>query len=162
MKFLFYYFTILVSITGLYSCNMGNGKPSTNQYTAAIDSGAVRFQQVTDAIPAPVQLTVVPDNSNRIFITDHDGKIWIMKNDSIVPHPFLDISATAAEKKKSKALKTINSIAIHPQFAINHKFYVCYNAPTSIKANQTKMVVDEFTADYKNADIADAKNGHRV
>jgi glucose/arabinose dehydrogenase len=162
MKCLFYYFSMLVSMAGLYSCNMGNGKSSADKKNAAIDSGGVRFQLVTNAIPAPVQLTVVPDTSNRIFITDHDGKIWIMKNDSVISHPFFDITATPAEKKKSAALGTINSIAIHPRFATNHKFYVCYNAPTSITANQTKMVVDEFTAGTKNADIADAKSRHRV
>jgi glucose/arabinose dehydrogenase len=162
MKAQFYYFTILVSIAGLYSCKMGNGKPLPDKKIAAIDSVGVRFQLVTNAIPAPVQLTVVPDTGNRIFITDHDGKIWIMKNDSLMPHPFFDISATAAEKKKSQALKTINSIAVHPRFATNHKFYVCYNAPTSIAANQTKMVVDEFTAGSGNADIADTKSSHRV
>ena len=124
MKLLFHYYwlAIIVSLAALYACKMGNAKPAPEQKAEAVDTPAVRFQLITTAVPAPVQLSVVPDTSNRVFITDHEGKIWIMKNDSLLPHPFLDIAATAAEKKKSMALKTINSIAIHPQFASNHKF----------------------------------------
>lgn len=162
MKAMHFCFATLVSIMCLYACKQAKAKPIVQDRLAMIDSNGVKLQLITDAIPMPIGLSTVPDTSNRIFITDRDGKIWIMKNDSLLPKPFFDISATAEKKKKSAALGTINGIAFHPDFATNHKFYVCYNGATSIAANQTKMVVSEFTASNKNADIADAKTERRI
>ena len=162
MKISFFYFAILTLFAGLYSCKQAKGKINPKNHLAIIDSNSVRLQLVTDGVAAPIQLMADPDTTNRMFIADNQGKIWIMKNDSLLVRPFLDISVTEAVKKKSPKLGTINSIAFHPQFATNHKFFVCYNAATSIAANKTKLVVAEFTGSNKDVDTADAKTERLV
>ncbi len=152
-----------MAIATLHACNnQAKAKPAAKEKLTAIDSIDVKFRLVTNAIAAPVEMSVAPDNSSRRFITDNSGKIWIMKNDSLLPKPFLDISVKPVQKEKQPVVGTIFSIAFHPQFATNRKFYVCYNAATAIHANKSKLVVASFTADSKNPDIADAKSMQSV
>ena len=162
MKKLVFYITVITAFTGLYSCKQAKGKINSKNDVAILDSNSVRLQLVTYGVAAPIQLMADPHTTNRMFIADNQGKMWIMKNDSLLVRPFLDISVTEAVKKKSPKLGTINSIAFHPQFATNHKFFVCYNAATSIAANKTKLVVAEFTGSNKDVDTADAKTERLV
>ena len=154
---------ILVGVATLYACNnQAKAKPAAKEKLLAIDSIGVKFQLVTNAIAAPVQMSVAPDNSSRRFITDNGGKIWIMKNDSVLPKPFLDISVKPVPKGQAPIVGTIFGMAFHPQFATNQKFYVCYNAASKIRTNKSKLVVSEFMSDNKNPDIADAKSLHSI
>ena len=163
MKRLHFYFVIIfAAIAGLYSCKQAKAKHLEKDQSAVIDSTGIRLQIITNAVSMPVQISVPSDSANRLFITDNTGKIWIMKNDSLLPHPFLAFSRKPEKKDDTDPVGTINSIAFHPQFSINHKFYVCYNAATAIAANKTKLVVAEFTASKTDADSADLKTEHRV
>ena len=56
------------------------------------------------------------------------------------------------------ALNAIFSIAFHPQFSTNSKFYVCYAAPSKANPTTGKLVVSEFTSSKLNKDLADAKS----
>ncbi len=159
----FYFVMLLTAIAGLYSCKQAKAKHQEKDQSVVIDSTGIKLQVITNAVSMPVQISAPLDSANRLFITDNTGKIWIMKNDSLLPHPFLALSRKLAKKDKdSDPVGTINSIAFHPQFSINHKFYVCYNAATAITANKTRLVVAEFTASKTNPDSADLKSEHPV
>ncbi len=66
------------------------------------------------------------------------------------------------QKDTSASIRGLFSLAFHPQFAINKKFYVCYNAPTSIHKNICKLVVSEFVANTNNPDEGDVNSERRV
>ncbi len=161
MKNLLFCSVILLTCSGLYCCKQNTEKATAIIETTVIDT-IVKFQLVTDAIDAPVQLSADPEKTDRIFITDLKGKIWILKNDSLVSRPFLDISPTDSVAKEAEAVGNINGITFHPEYAKNHKFYVCYSAPTTIKENQAKLVVSEFTANEEDTDIADVQSERRI
>lgn len=156
-----FYFAMLVLVGGMYACKEPKAKTADNAIAIA-DSGGIRLQIVTNGIAQPVQMSIPTDSANRMFVTDHAGKIWILKNDSLLPQPFFNIAVEKSQNGTPSLLGTISSIAFHPQFATNHKFYVCYNTATSIKANPTKMVIDEFTEDIKKHDTTALKSGRRV
>ncbi|MEP7233265.1 MAG: PQQ-dependent sugar dehydrogenase [Ginsengibacter sp.] len=154
---------IFAAIGALHACNnQAKAKPVAKAKLTVIDSTIIKFQLITNAIASPVQMSIAPDNSARRFITDNSGKIWIMKNDSLLPKPFLDISVKPVQKNQQPVVGTIFSMAFHPQFKTNRKFYVCYNAASEIRTNKSKLVISEFMSDDKNPDITDAKSGHSV
>lgn len=145
------------------SCNTFESKNEAEKNDALSgDSNTVKLKLVTSAIPFPVQMNACPDQSHRLFFTDLGGKIWILKNDSLQPKPFLDISDKLEKKDTTPEFKGMFSIAFHPQYASNRKFYVCYNAPTTIKNNICKLVVSEFTTSSNDPDSADVKSERRV
>lgn len=164
MRSIHFYFVTVVLSVAVNACQQHNGKQQAATRTV-IDSDVVSLQIVTNAVTSPVQMSLPGDGTHRIFITDHIGKIWIMKKDSLLPKPFLDITAKSQKKEKEKGeldLGTINGIAFHPQFATNHLFYVCYNAATTVAGNKCKLVVSSFSADKMDIDLADTTSEHRV
>lgn len=144
------------------SCKRNTEKPIPKIALAVIDTSAVRFQMVTNEINAPVQINSHPYRTDCIFVTDLKGKIWILKNDSLISRPFLDLSPSESIQKESPSVGNINGITFHPEFTSNHKFYVCYSAATSIKENDAKLVVSEFTVSDNDADIADVQSERRI
>ncbi len=162
MKMFWIYFGTFAVVATLYACNHAKARLAAKEKLAVNDSSGIRFQMITDALTAPVQMVIPPDNSHRRFIADNMGKIWIMKGDSLLKKPFLDISTKPVQQTKPPLLGTIFGMAFHPKFAMNKKFYVCYNGATNIHANKTKLVVAEFTVTKENPDEADVKSGHHV
>lgn len=151
------------SLIFMTACNSTDEKkPAENDTTTTTGPDSVKLQLVTMAINAPAEMNAVPDNSHRLFFTDLGGKILILKNDSVSPKPFLDISNRLEQKDTSLERRALFGMAFHPQFAANGKFYLCYNAPTSIKENICKLVVSEFTADKNDAAVADTSSERRV
>lgn len=163
MKAIHHYLFAFLPIIFLLACNtVGKQIPKESNKIATSDSINVKFELITNAIKAPVELNVSNDGSNRTFITDNSGEIWIYKNDSLLPKPFLNMYDKLVRRDTNSLAGTIFSVAFHPEFATNRKFYVCYNAPTTIRGNMCKLVVSEFTASTTDPNVADAASERRI
>ena len=163
MKHLRLLVVAIISSALVTACNSGTQKETVQEDTSTTAGpDSVKLQLVTTAVNTPVEMNTVPDNSHRLFLTDLSGKILILQNDSINAKPFLDISNRLEQKDTSLESRGMFSMAFHPQFATNGKFYVCYNAPTSIKENVCKLVVSEFTASKNDPAVADTSSERRV
>lgn len=139
-----------------------NRKQPEKNKMAITDSIGIKFEIVTNTIEVPVELNVSPDNTHRMFITDNSGKVWILKNGSLLSKPFFNIFNKLGKPDKASLLGSIFSVAFHPQFSKNRKFYVCYNAPSTIDTKRCKLVVAAFTTSKTNPDLADLEIEHRV
>lgn len=126
------------------------------------DSIGVKFELVTNAIETPIEYTVSPDNSHRKFITDNKGIIWLLKKDSLHPRPFFNIKNRLWQKDKKSQPGEIFSLAFHPLFASNSKFFVCYAKPSGKQAESFKYIISEFTVDKTNPDIANLATERKV
>jgi len=147
----------------LAACTSPDQKKSTAKEQTTIKyPDSVKLQLITGAINEPVEMDVAPGQHRRLFITDLSGKIWVIENDSLLPKPFLDITNKLEQKDTSGEIRGLFSMAFHPQFAVNRKFYVCYNAPTKISNNICKLVISEFTASSGELNTADANSERRV
>jgi hypothetical protein len=118
------------------------------------DTVGIKLQLITDVIQTPIEFIVSPEGSGRVFITETRGKIRLLEKDSLLPKPFFNIYDKLGPRNEKSPLDSIVSVAFHPLFASNRKFYVCYNAPTKIRENQCKLVVSEFAVDKRNHDLA--------
>jgi len=153
----------LFAILFISACNTLPKKNQTEkkQITSA-DSINVKLQLVSNIPEEPVQLNTPDDNSGRDFITDIKGKIWILKNDSIQPKPFFNLYEKIGKQDSTPIIGIVYSVAFHPQYATNHKFYVCYVAPSKLRSADSKLVVSQFTSDINNPDLADLKSEKEV
>ncbi|HNP24000.1 MAG TPA: PQQ-dependent sugar dehydrogenase [Panacibacter sp.] len=133
-----------------------------NSADGAADTTAVRLQLVTGDVPFPVQMLAAPDTSQRLFITDLGGRIMILKNGTVSPKPFADISALLETKDSTFEVKAMYGLAFHPKFAANKKLYICYNAPSEIDSNDCKMVISEFTVSDTNPDSLNLASEKRI
>lgn len=107
------------------------------------------LKAVVKGLADPVHITNAVDGSGRLFITEQAGIIRILKGGKSLPSPFLDIR----EQVKSGGEMGLLSVAFHPRFGENGRFFVNY---TSSRGG-LHTVVSEFRASH-NPDVADSKS----
>lgn len=163
MKLTFPYFLMIFATLFISSCSSISKKtlPSKKQIASA-DSIKVNLRLVSNVPELPVELNTAADKSGRAFITDNKGKIWILKNDSVLVKPFFNVYEKIGKQHKSSLAGMVFSVAFHPQYATNHKFYVCYNAPSKPHSADSKMVVSEFLCEKNNPELADLQSEHTI
>jgi glucose/arabinose dehydrogenase len=119
----------------------------------------LKAQQITDSLEAPTCLAF-PGNGD-VWVLEQKGKIRVIRDGKLIDAPLLDL--------RSKLIKKVNngyeergllSIALHPQFKTNKKFYVFYSAPSSNGSNH-KDVIAEYTLP-SNGDQIDPNSGRII
>lgn len=78
------------------------------------------------------------DGTGRLFVVEQSGTIRIVRSNSLVTTPFLDI---AAKVNFDGAEMGLLGLAFHPQFPQNPRFYVNY---TRSQAGQAQTVIAEY------------------
>jgi glucose/arabinose dehydrogenase len=80
----------------------------------------------------PLAMIEAPDGTHREFVVEQDGHIWILPADRNGSDPklFLDISDRRPFVDNEEGLL---SLAFHPQFKTNGKFYIFYSHPSAPK-----------------------------
>jgi glucose/arabinose dehydrogenase len=98
----------------------------------------------------PLGMIEAPDGTHRQFVFEQDGHIWILPADhnGTDPKLFLDISDRKPFVDNEEGLL---SLAFHPQFKTNGKFYLFYSHPSSPK----HTILAEWQVSKKDADKAD-------
>ncbi len=81
----------------------------------------VALEEVASGLIFPLYLTA-PDGDPRLFIVEKGGTIRIVKDDALLPNPFLDISGQVSTGGEQGLL----GLAFHPQYATNGRFVVHY------------------------------------
>ena len=91
----------------------------------------ISLQEVASGFNQPVFVTGAGDGSGRLFVVEQGGLVRIVKNGSILPTPFLDLSTVVSTGGERGLL----GLAFHRSFATNHKLYVNFtqaNGATAI------------------------------
>jgi glucose/arabinose dehydrogenase len=90
----------------------------------------VALELVADGFVHPLLVTEPADGSERLFVLDQIGKIWVIERDGEkLPEPFLDISGQLVELNEHYDERGLLGLAFHPEHASNGRFYVFYSAP---------------------------------
>ncbi|HEY2385613.1 MAG TPA: PQQ-dependent sugar dehydrogenase [Candidatus Binatia bacterium] len=100
--------------------------------TAAICAGvpsvtgtAITSVRVASGLVDPVHVTAPPLDPSRVFVVEQGGTIRVIKNSVLQPKPFLDLRHTVESGDERGLL----SLAFHPDYAHNGRFFVFYTAP---------------------------------
>ena len=104
----------------------------------------IQLQPFLSGLGSVLFVTNAKDGSNRIFVVEQGGIIKVVQPGSTSPTVFINISS----KLTSGGERGLLGLTFHPQFAVNHKFYVNYtcsttNNPACVTTGDT--IISEFT-----------------
>lgn len=108
----------------------------------------IALRELTNGLRNPVHITHAGDGPGRLFVTEQEGRIRIVENGRLRDAPFLDLS----ERVSSGGEKGLLSIAFHPRYTENGRFYVNYTT----RERGLHTIIAEFTRG--NRDVADARS----
>lgn len=101
--------------------------------TAEPDNGEtteVAAELVAEGLTSPLMVTEAPDDSDRLFIVDQVGQIWIVMPDgTLAEQPFLDVSDRLVELNPGYDERGLLGLAFHPDYAENGRFFIYYSVP---------------------------------
>lgn len=139
-------------VSGLAGLALAFGAPLPSVHAQAVEGLSTNL--VAGGFTSPIFVTSPPGDRARLFVVERAGKIKILnlKNGTVNPTPFLDISSEVALAEEEGLL----GLAFDPNFSSNGRFYVDYVAPGgSFGAGQTH--VSQFRVS-SNPDVADASS----
>jgi glucose/arabinose dehydrogenase len=76
-------------------------------------------------LSSPVYATSPPGDTLRLFVVEQGGLVRVLRRDSLLATPFLDLRGKIAAGGERGLL----SLAFHPQYAANGRFYVYFTDP---------------------------------
>ena len=121
---------------------------------AAEGKSGVALKLIATNLTAPSVLTDF--DGKRMIVAEQPGQIHLMTPDGKLTL-FADFTSKLLIKPGLFDERGVLGLALHPKFAANHKFYVCYSAPKRPEAPAPwdhTMWVSEFTAKGDTADLA--------
>jgi glucose/arabinose dehydrogenase len=87
------------------------------------------------------------DGSNRLFVVERQGRVWILQDGQLLPAPFLDVSnLTTTDLERG-----LQSIAFPPDYKTTGRFYIFYTAAGQPAGNLT---LARYQVDPKNPNRA--------
>ncbi len=82
---------------------------------------------VADGLTCPVQVTHAGDGSDRLFVVEQVGTIKIISDSSVLPTPYLDVSALISGPGSCTGNERgLLGLAFHPDYTANGEFYINY------------------------------------
>ena len=120
--------------------------------------GSYDLKLVAGNFVSPLTAMNAPDGTDRLFVLDQVGKIWIVNPDGTrMPNPFIDISSKMVSLSPFYDERGLLGLAFHPYYKQNRKFYLFYTAPPVAGPvpwdNQTR--ISEFKVTQSNPNVAD-------
>ncbi|MBI5033000.1 MAG: PQQ-dependent sugar dehydrogenase [Chloroflexi bacterium] len=103
---------------------------------------------ISSGLSEPVSITHAGDGSNRIFVVEQTGQIRIIKGNSLVSTPFLNLGSTGANRIIVGSEQGLLGLAFPPGYSTKKYFYVYYTNP-----NFDLVIARYFTT--SNPDVAD-------
>jgi glucose/arabinose dehydrogenase len=90
--------------------------------SAASERSQLRLRTLFSGLDAPLYATAAPGEPNNLYIVEQPGRILVATNGKLRAKPFLDIRRLV----RSGGEQGLLSVAFHPKYRTNHKFYVDY------------------------------------
>jgi glucose/arabinose dehydrogenase len=140
-------------------CIVGACKKNYNPPAATVTPN---LALIADNLLSPLAVVEPPDDTKRLFIVDEGGKVFIVpQNAPMLTTPFLDISSKMVTLNAGYDERGLLSLAFHPLFKTNGKFYVFYTAaprpggPAPGVSWNSLTRVSEFKVSAGNPNLAD-------
>ena len=114
----------------------------------------VVFSEIASGFNRPLFVTHAGDGSERLFVVEQTGKIWIINDGVRAEQPFLDLSALVTATANNRySEQGLLGLAFHPDYAANGRFFVNYTDRSGT------TIVSGYQVSLSDADIADAGSG---
>lgn len=96
-------------------------------FASQLAVAAVELKPFLRGFNAPVHVAVAPGQPERVYVVEQGGKIVVVENGKKLAQPFLDI----ASKVTSGGETGLLSIAFHPKYESNGRYFINYTAKVS-------------------------------
>ncbi len=113
----------------------------------------VKLNQIAKGLTSPVGMAAPNDGSNRLFVIEQGGRIKIIKNNAVLPTPFIDLSPKLDALNIGYSEKGLLGLAFDPDYQKNGRFYVYYSAPTEQPGYDHQSIVAAYSVS-SNPDVA--------
>ncbi|MFO7966590.1 MAG: PQQ-dependent sugar dehydrogenase [Archaeoglobaceae archaeon] len=95
----------------------------------------VKLDLVADGLVSPVSMKQADDGTDRNFVVDQVGTVWIMTPTGEILHePFINLTDRMVDLDTGYDERGLLDIEFHPNYSENGKFYVYYSAPLRSEA----------------------------
>jgi glucose/arabinose dehydrogenase len=128
----------LTAAAGAAACS-STPEPSLPQGTGA------RLQLIASGLSLPLYLTAPPGDGSRLFVVEQTGAIRIVKDGTLLPTAFLDVSAQVLSGGEQGLL----GLAFYPDYAATGRFVVHYTDT----AGNTRLSSFRVSSDPDVADV---------
>jgi glucose/arabinose dehydrogenase len=119
----------------------------------------VSLQSIATGLTSPVAMSIPNDGSNRKFIVDQTGKIFILDaNNNLLSTPFLDVSSKLVPLMTQYDERGLLGLAFHPNYSTNGRFFIKYNAPKGPNVPtdyDSELHISEFKVSASDPNVAD-------
>lgn len=105
-------------------------------------------QRISGGLVDAVHVTSAPGDRARLYVVEKAGRVVLFRRGVRQATPFLDLTSHVVTNVEQGLL----SIAFHPQFAANGRFFVYYNSPGG-GAEGHIVVAEIVTADADSAGV---------
>lgn len=119
---------------------------------SSVAAAQIGTTRVASGLSQPTYVTAPGDDFNRIFVIElasGDIEIMNLSTDVFNATSFLTVAGVAAEG--------LQGLAFHPNYDVNGYFYVYYTTTSPLRT-----VVERYSRDPSNRDLALAASGHTV
>jgi len=114
----------------------------------------IGFDVIADGFNSPIYATHAGDGSNRLFVVDQIGIIYVIEDGTLLSTPFLDISDEIVDLDNTYDERGLLGLAFHPNYEINGRFFVYYSQPKSGEGINHETVLVEYSVS-EDENIAD-------
>mgnify|MGYP005836245635 CR=1 FL=1 len=92
------------------------------------DASSLRLVEIASGFTRPLYLTHAGDGSERLFVVEQGGRIWVIENGQRLETPFLDVSSLVSPSALGSdySEQGLLGLAFHPSYAENGRFYINY------------------------------------
>lgn len=133
------------------------GVPIANPIAARIAKGSIRIglTPVVSGLVSPLGADFARDGSNRMFVYDQAGKVWVLSGftRTKLNTPFLDVTSRlpplGVQGAGSYDERGLLGFALHPDFARNGKVYTHTSEPLAGAADFTVTLPAGRTFDHQ-------------
>jgi glucose/arabinose dehydrogenase len=120
-----------------------------------IDALTARLELVAKGFKSPSVLTNAGDGTNRLFVADLNGKIYVIENGNLLTEPFLDISDKIVKLSPLYDERGLLGLTFHPNYENNDRFFVYYSAPKSGNEVDHESIISEYLVSSEDSNKAD-------
>ncbi len=111
----------------------------------------VRLDVIAEGFNSPLYATHAGDGSNRLFVVDQIGIIYVIENGDLLPDPFLDLTDKIIDLDVTYDERGLLGLAFHPDYETNGRFFVYYSSPKSgEKINHETILAEYQVSDNEN------------
>jgi glucose/arabinose dehydrogenase len=113
---------VAVAVAAAVVCGCAGAANDRDATPAAGERGSLSVVPVARGLDEPVHVSAPRSEPGRLYVVEQGGRIRIVENGRVRSTPFLDIR----ERVQSGGEQGLLSIAFHPRYATNHRYYVQY------------------------------------